>query len=181
LALKLILLTGQRPGEVSNMAWADIDGDVWIIPEGKSKTEGNRVPLLPMAQEVLEMAKVYSGENPFVFPSSHNEGRPMTVRALSNAIRRHRSEIGITEHFSPHDLRRSLRTLLAQLGVDDVTAEKVLGHKLQGVLGIYNRYGYDDEKRSALSQWERSLKKIVGIETNGSAKVINIMDARRHG
>jgi len=181
LALKMILLTGQRPGEVSGMAWEDIEGDVWTIPEGKSKTEGNRVPLLPMAQEVLGMAKVYSGENPFVFPSSHNEGRPMTVRALSNAIRRHRSEIGITDPFTPHDLRRTLRTRLAGLKVSDVVGEKVLGHKLGGMLAIYNQYDYWPEKTEALRAWERSLKKIVGIETNGSAKIINIMEARRHG
>jgi len=179
LALRMILLTGQRPGEVSGMAWADIQGDVWTIPREKSKVEGNSVPLLPMAQEVLEMAKVYSGENPFVFPSSHNEGRPMTVRALSNAIRRHRSEIGIEEPFTPHDLRRTLRTRLAKLGVSDIVSEKVLGHKLGGMLAIYNQYDYASEKSEALRMWERALKKIVGIETNGSAKVVNIM-ARRH-
>lgn len=180
LALKLILLTGQRPGEVANIAWADIEGEWWAIPEGKSKTEGNRVPILPMTEEILEQARIYAGDIPFVFASSYKPGDPLTVRALANAIRRHRAEMGIDERFTPHDLRRTLRTRLAELGVSDIVAEKILGHKLQGVLAIYNRYSYDEEKRQALQAWERKLKKIVGIKTARSAKVIDIKELR-HG
>jgi len=182
LALKLILLTGQRPGEVVGMKWSHLDGDWWIIPETATKTrQGNRVPILPMASEVIEAARPYSGDAGHVFASSHNEGRPLTVRALSNAIRRHRGEIGITEQFTPHDLRRTLRTQLAKLGVSDIVSEKLLGHKLQGMLGVYNQYAYDKEKRQALEQWEGRLKKIVGIkepETNG--KVVSITEARSY-
>ena len=180
LALKLILLTGQRPGEVSSMSWADIEGDWWTIPEGKSKTEGNRVPILPMVRRVLEEAESYSRGTPFVFESSYKEGNPLTVKALSNAIRRHREEIGIPERFTPHDLRRTLRTRLAELGIDDIVAEKVLGHKLQGMLAIYNRHGYEQEKTQALQKWESKLKKILGIEQSRNGNVILITEARSH-
>lgn len=181
LALKMILLTGQRPGEVANMARADIEGDWWTIPESKSKAEGNRVPLLPLAREVIELAAVYSGETPFVFASSYKQGNPLTVRALSNAIRRHRTEIGIPERFTPHDLRRTLRTRLAELGISDIVGEKVLGHKLQGVLAIYNRYSYKEEKKQALKQWESMLQKILGIAKPGrNGNVISITEAKGH-
>jgi integrase len=82
---------------------------------------------------------------------------------LSKAIRRHWAEIGFKENFTPHDLRRSCRTRLAEIGVSDVVAERVLGHKLQGVLGIYNRHPYDAEKREALELWERRLREILGL------------------
>jgi integrase len=180
LALKMILLTGQRPGEVSNMKWEDIDSEWWTLPAATTKTrEENRVPVLPMMQGILDEARIYSWNTPHVFASSHNQGKPLTVRALSNAIRRHRTEIGITDHFTPHDLRRTLRTRLAELGVSDIVAERLLGHKLQGVLGIYNRHAYEDEKRQALTLWERKLKKILGIEIE-TAKVFLIREARKH-
>ncbi len=181
LALKVILLTGQRPGEVAGMRWEQIDGDQWISPaDSRKNREENRIPILPMLADVIEQAKVYSSESPYVFRSSHHkkpiisaiakkdqvkavdQTKPVTVGALANAIRRHRAEMKIN-HFTPHDLRRTLRTRLAELGVSDIVAERVLGHKLQGVLGIYNRHGYDAEKRQALALWEQRLREILGI------------------
>jgi len=169
LALKAILLSGQRPGEVAGMAWDQIDGDWWTIPAELSKNgEINRVPLCPMMAGVIEQAKVYSGASPYVFRSTRNEGSPVTVGALANALRRHRKEIKVDDRFTPHDLRRTLRTRLAELGISDMVAERVLGHKLQGVLGIYNRHSYDIEKRQALEQWERRLRVILEIKDTTS-------------
>jgi len=163
LALKAILLTGQRPGEVSGMSRNDIDDEWWIIPAGQTKNrEENRVPILPMLSDIIEQAKIYSSDSQYIFRSSHDKERPLTVGALANAIRRHRAEMKI-DHFTPHDLRRTLRTRLAELGVSDIVAERVLGHKLQGVLGIYNRHGYDAEKRQALALWEKRLCEILGL------------------
>jgi integrase len=69
-------------------------------------------------------------------------------------------------------LRRTLRTRLAEIGIDDVVAERVMGHKLQGMLAIYNRHGYDAEKRQALERWAKRLKQIVGIEEPDRGNVI---------
>ena len=68
----------------------------------------------------------------------------------------------IERAFTPHDLRRTLRTKLAELGVNDIVAERVLGHKLQGMMAIYNQHHYDTEKRQALSLWEQRIKEIIG-------------------
>ncbi|MDO8956992.1 MAG: tyrosine-type recombinase/integrase [Deltaproteobacteria bacterium] len=165
LALKMILLTGQRPGEVCGMTWEEIDGDgFWNIPASRMKNgEPHRVPLTSMAVDVIEAARPYSGDCDFVFRSSFKDRDAMTTRALSRAIIRHWQEIGFQEKFTPHDLRRTLRTRLAELGVSDVVAERVLGHKLQGVLGIYNRHSYDVEKRQALASWEKRLCEILGL------------------
>lgn len=167
LALKMILLTGQRPGEVTGMRWDEIDLEAkfWTIPEGRMKgQEAHRVPLASMALEIIEHARIYSGDNPFVFRSSYKDGAPVTRAALSRAVVRHWKVIGLQEPFTPHDLRRTLRTRLAELGIDDIVAERVLGHKLQGVLGVYNRHPYDKEKRQALEKWESKLNLIVGLD-----------------
>lgn len=55
-----------------------------------------------------------------------------------------------------------------------------MGHRLQGMLAVYNQHDYLPEKRQALETWERKLKKIVGIKTGTSAKVISIKGGRRH-
>jgi len=164
LALKMILLTGQRPGEVCGMAWDEIDDhNFWNIPAIRMKNnEQNRVPLCPMALEIIKQARTYSNCS-YVFPSSYKPKNPMTRHALTRAVARHWEEMGIEEKFTPHDLRRTLRTRLSGLGINEIISERVLGHKLQGMMAVYNRYSYDTEKRQALSLWERRLKEIIGV------------------
>jgi len=147
LALKAILLTGQRPGEVVAMEWDQLDNDFWTIPGEKRKTgEVNKIPICPMLAEVIEQAKTYSSDSKYVFRSTMHkdakkkEVKPITRGSMAKAILRHSEAIGINEPFTPHDLRRTLRTRLAEIGVTDIVAERVLGHKLQGVLGVYNRH-----------------------------------------
>jgi integrase len=193
LALKMIILTGQRPGEVCGMRWeeittspSDFDADkgkpIWIIPKTRMKNgESNAVPLCPLALEVIESAKVISGNSEYVFKSSHLKNDSIRPHGLSSAMLRHWQEMGIEKRFTPHDLRRTLRTKLASLKVSDIVAERVLGHKLQGILAIYNQYHYVPEKREALEKWERELKKIIGIESATNANVISIEERRNHG
>jgi len=179
LALKMILLTGQRPGEVCGMKWAELDGDFWIIPGERMKNgDENRVPLCSMAQEVIEQAKIYSSDCDYVFRSSYKPKLPMSRHALSRAVARHWHEMGFETKFTPHDLRRTLRTRLAELGISDIIAERVLGHKLQGIAAIYNRHSYDTEKRQALMQWERRLSEIIGISGTVSNNVIPFRSAK---
>jgi len=90
LALRMVLLTGQRPGEVTGMKWDEIEGDVWHIPESRMKnSEAHYVPLTDLALETLEQAKTLSSDSEFVFRSTHREG-PMSAHALSRAIVSHR-------------------------------------------------------------------------------------------
>jgi integrase len=178
LALKMILLTGQRPGEVTGMRFDEIDDDdFWNIPADRRKSgDPNRVPLNEMALDVVEQAKTYSGSSKFVFQSSHKKKKPIQRHALSRAIARHWEEVGFEVKWTPHDLRRTLRTRLAEIGVSDIVAERLLGHKLQGMLAVYSQHGYDEEKRQALSRWERRLKEIIGIAKTES----NVVELGMH-
>lgn len=175
LAIKMLLLTGQRPGEVVGMEWGEVEGDTWTIPRERMKgQEEHKVPLTRLALEVIQQAQAYSGDSPYVFRSSRKDGAHITPAAVSRAVFRHLEEIGIETPFTPHDCRRTVRTRLAELGVDDVVAERVVGHKLQGMLGVYNRHGYDKEKRQALEKWEGKLRLIVGLDEPEPAKVIEM-------
>ncbi len=175
LALKMILLTGQRPGEVCGMTWDEIDGNTWNIPADRMKNkEAHTVPLCSMTFEVMEQARLLSDGSAFMFKSSHLKDGPITTRSLAKGVLRHWQEIGIEKPFTPHDLRRTLRTRLAELGISDVIAERVLGHKLQGVLAVYNRHDYDKEKRQALTMWEGRLRRIIGLEQAVSGKIVNL-------
>ncbi len=163
LALKMILLTGQRPGEVVGMRFDELDNmGNWNIPGTRMKNkEAQALPLPPLAHEIIESARQLS-DGEYVFQSSQSDG-PLFRNALARAVKRHHKQMGIIDPFTPHDLRRTVRTKLAEIGVDDIVAEKVMSHKLQGVLGVYNRHPYLDEKRLALSRWEAHLKQITGM------------------
>ena len=192
LALKMIILTGQRPGEVCGMrldeitnSHAKFDADegkpIWIIPKERMKNGvENAVPLCPLALEIIEKAKVISGNSEFVFQSKLHKSA-IKPWSLSKAVLRHWKEFGLEERFTPHDLRRTLRTKLASLKVSDLVAERVLGHKLQGILAIYNQYHYVPEKREALEKWERELKKIIGVESATNGNVVSLDERRNHG
>lgn len=177
MALRLILLTGQRGGEVAGMRWGELSDGWWTLPPERTKNGlEHKVPLVETALDLLDRARNLPRESDYVFTSSHGGGlKPITVRSLARSVTRHCEEMGIASRFTPHDLRRTMRTRLAELGIDDVVAEKVLGHQLQGILKVYNRHDYAAEKRAALLAWERRLRGILELEPKATGcKVVNI-------
>ena len=79
-----------------------------------------------------------------------------------------REELGELTPWTIHDLRRTVRTRLAALRVNSDVAEAVLGHVKPGIVGVYDRHRYDDEKREALQAWAIKLRSIVGPDTMGN-------------
>jgi integrase len=175
IALKLVLVTGQRPGEVAGMRWSEIDGKVWTIPGArrlKTETE-QRVPLTDTAEDLLAQAKAEvkrlahrrkweAGD--FVFAARPSGG--ITVHALDRAVARYREALGNKEqadwgYWTPHDLRRTCRTGLSASGVSEEIAERAIGHGHKGIVATYNHHRYDAEKRTALEAWERRLRGII--------------------
>jgi integrase len=174
MVLKMIFLTGQRSGEICGMTWNEIlDRNIWVIPAARMKNnQEHKLPLTDTAKGIIEQARTLLGDRgPFVFCSPYRD-KPIRPHSLSRAILRHREEMGIENPFTPHDIRRTVRTRLAELKVDEFIAERVLGHKLQGMLAVYNQYDYLPEKRKALETWEKRLQAIVGIKTVRSGNVI---------
>ncbi len=165
IALKLMLLTGQRAGEVINMEWGEIDFEncLWSIPAEKSKNNrSHSVPLTETSLTLLNQAKEINPINNWVFPSPQKQEspKPIEVRSLSKALGRKLSDLGIKK-FVPHDIRRTVRTKLAELGVNEIVAERVLNHQLQGLARVYNHYNYLPQMREALTKWEKTLHEII--------------------
>ena len=148
--LKLILITGQRPGECLGMHYDEISGDWWTIPKERTKNRmlphatDQKVFLSPLAKEIIG-----SGSGP-VFPS------PAQVSALGTALRRLRDRIGI-EPFTPHDLRRTAATHMAELGYKQELIDRILGHIAPKIARTYNRYDYEREKEEIMLAWEKKL------------------------
>lgn len=170
MALLAILITGQRPGEVVTMRKDEISDGVWTIPATRYKTGvDHAVPLSALALDLVAGAAAHNAQSPFVFPSPRSPDRPIARLSLSRAILRKQSdELGIAP-FTPHDLRRTCRTGMAALGVPDPVAEKVIGHKLAGMLAVYNVHPYMDEKRDALNRWAAHIERVMATPPSGPA------------
>jgi integrase len=183
LALRFVLATGQRPGEVSAMPKAELDktGTLWTIPAARYKTNvAQAVPLSAHARGILAEAAKYNSRSAYVFPSPHAVTRADTDpdtcidrHSLSRAVLRKLGtatpedkdpadgELGLVP-FRPHDLRRTCRTQLAKLRVPENVAERVLGHKPEGIVGTYDTHEYLDERREALELWGAKLDALGG-------------------
>ncbi|MCZ7593726.1 MAG: site-specific integrase [Hyphomicrobium sp.] len=168
--LRLLLLTGQRRGEVVEAQKSEfaLDGDepVWTIPGARTKNRLlHRLPLCPMA--AAEFRKAFAAspkKSPFVFPSPEDPlKRPISAEAVTRAMARVIAELKIPT-VSPHDLRRTVGTGMAQLGLPVHVRSLVLNHSpmSRGITdAVYNRYAYDKEKREALAAWEGCLQALI--------------------
>ena len=166
-ALKLILVTGQRPGEIIGMHRNEISGDWWEIPAARSKNKmAHRVFLTGTAKKLIGDAEGYIFESPF------NPGKSYEVRTLTHDIKAnlpHTPESKVIDrikiaHFTPHDLRRSAATRWAEMEISGDMIDRLQNHitkQKQGVGHIYNRYSYSREKQQALEAWKRKLNGIV--------------------
>jgi integrase len=159
--IQLLLVTGQREDEVAGMRWSDIDlkSCVWTLPREMSKSDRlNQVPLPLLALQILE-ALPRTGE--LVFSTTGTT----PVSGFSKAKKRCDRLSGV-ESWRFHDLRRTVASGMAKLKVEPWVVEKVLNHQtgqLSGVAGVYNRWGYLDEKREALEKWATHLSRIQHI------------------
>jgi integrase len=176
-AIKLLLLTGQRAGEITGARTDEVDLDraAWTIPGSRTKNDRTHMAPLSGSAAALFAEALKSARDGFVFPSP-KEGQAMTRRALSRAISRNRSEIGVGP-FSLHDLRRTVASQVAAAGIDRLVVSKVLNHvsaDRDTVTGfVYDRHGYEPEKRRALQRWAERLAAIVD-ETPQAAKVVEL-------
>jgi integrase len=160
--VKVLLLTGQRRFEVAHMAWTELDGNgAWTIPAERYKTK--RAHFVPLSRAALDIVESQPRTSALVFPSAANTKFSGFARHKA-ALDRKVAERNNDEPLAPwrlHDLRRTARSLMARAGVPDGVAERVLGHVVPGVRGVYDRHSYADEKRDALEKLAAMIEHIL--------------------
>ncbi len=162
-ALRLILITAQRPTEVIGMRAEEIDGRWWTIPAERAKNKlTHRVYLSDLAMEVLG-----EGHKGFVFESPRGK-KAIHVNALAHAVRatlkaedEEGNKILPVAHFTPHDLRRTAASHMTGSGTPRLVVSKILNHVESGVTAVYDRHSYDREKQQALAAWGRKLENVI--------------------
>ena len=160
-ALKMILLTGQRPGEVTHMRREHIEDGWWTLPgapvpalgwPGTKNGETHRVWLPAPAQKLLAEL---DGEG-FVFAGPR--GAVVTIDAAMRAIC---AKLGV-ERVTPHDLRRTHGTTITALGFGRDAMNRVQNHKEGGIGSVYDRHGYGDENKRIM---EAVAARILSLAT----------------
>src|SRR5262249_26774752 len=106
---------------------------------------------------------------PYIFSTNGGDkqvqGASGAKQRLDKALKAVGAEV---EPFVVHDLRRVVRSQLGRIGVPPVVAELCLGHKQSGIIGVYDRHSYFDEKREALKRWQAQLLSIVEPSPGGN-------------
>lgn len=180
IAIKLVLLLGQRRTEVAGMEVEELDFEArtWRIRSGRMK--GSRPHMVPLSdaaiiliRDALKLAAAHSNEPPkYVFPTNRHEDRAIKPCSLSLALQRTRQALGLSDDATLHDMRRTVSTNLTseRCGVSPFIRSKVLGHIDAGGGAMVSMTHYDvndylAEKRRALEIWTRVLLRIVGDAT----------------
>ena len=176
-ALQLMLVLGQRRGEVAGMRWSDVDlaEAAWSLPA--SSTKAGRLSIVPLPKLAVEILKGLPRLGAFVF----TVGDDKPICGFSSALARlAKIEGEPVADWVVHDLRRTAATEMGRLGASEFIIGKVLNHAAIGVTGkIYNRYEYMAEKRHALEAWATYLGDLTDPPER---KVITLATASRsHG
>ncbi|WP_417322477.1 tyrosine-type recombinase/integrase [Erythrobacter aureus] len=159
--IRLLILTGQRRSEIAGLerGWIQKEQRAVEMPAASYKTKRPQVfPLSAPAWALVEALPKWNGGE-FIFTTTGGE-RPFSGFSKAKArldvrIAKKAKKAGLEpmEPWTLHDIRRSVATHMARLGVAQEHIERVLGHVVAGVAGTYNRYSYLDEKRAALETW----------------------------
>lgn len=162
--VRLLLLTAQRRQCLATAKWSEIVDGVWYIREedGEAKGTGQVLRLPPLALQILNGLPRIDGCD-FIFGVEHNdEFKPF------NSFSQRRDEMmellpRPTPRWTLHDLRRTARTRMEDIGIDMQTGEVVLGHALPGVKRTYIRSSFAEKRADALLRLSEHIAQIVGL------------------
>jgi integrase len=161
--VRVLLLTGTRLRMVSDMSWDEIEGRDWTVPGARNK--GGREHVVPLTDTVAGL--LGPRRKGYVFSSDGGKtafkGFSKAKAALDARLVEIRKAAG-RKPMAPwvfHDLRRVARSAMSKAGVPADHAERVLGHVVGGVRGVYDRHEYRDEKLAALEKLDVEVARIL--------------------
>ena len=156
LALRLVVLTACRTGEVLGARWDEFDREarVWVIPPDRMKAgKEHRVPLTAAVEKVLEQAEQLNDGSGLVFPSPVRPGNPLSNMALTKVLR----DNGLAERTTVHGFRSAFRDWAADTSKPREVAEASLAHFVGAVEGAYMRTDLLKRRFRLMGQWEAYL------------------------
>lgn len=165
--VRMLLLTGQRRDEVGSMKWSEVDLDakLWTIPRERAKN-GQAHPV-PLSEPVLAILRALPRVGEHVFSTNGRtavSGFSKIKAAIDNSIENTRRDAGALLPWVFHDLRRTAASGMARLGITLPAIEKVLNHvsgSFGGIVGVYQKHSFADEKRHALEAWGGFIQRLV--------------------
>jgi len=162
---QLLILTAARKMEIAALHWPEIDDGIIRLKGQRTKSaEPHAIPLSRPALTIIETLPRMAGSE-LVFTTTGKtcvSGFSKAKEAIDAAIKI-KSGRALPE-WRIHDLRRSAATGLQRLGVNLQVIEAILGHvsgSRAGIVGVYQRYGFDAEKREGLEAWARHVEAIT--------------------
>jgi len=179
--VRLLVLTGQRRGEVVGMAWTELDLEkkLWSLPALRTKNKRAHVlPLSLLAVDILSALPRIENGGGLVFPAgvvrrtTRSQG-PVPVSGFSvpkRRLDRALAELAKAEGLPPfvqwgfHDLRRSCASGMAKLGVDLHVVERCLNHvsgTFGGIVSVYQKHKFEDGMRRAMDAWSAHVEWLV--------------------
>lgn len=167
--VQLLILTGQRRGEIAGLRRAWVKDGTITFPVGFCKNKREHVvPLSPLAQEIMTTVP---GNDALLFPARGASSNPFS--GWSKAKREFDRPLSLAP-YTLHDLRRTFASQLAALGTPIHVTEKLLNHisgSLSGVAAIYNRYTYAPEMKAAAEAYEAHLRRLLDRNLPSAANV----------
>jgi len=156
--VKLLILTGQRKGEITNLTGAMIGSDAITLPS--ILTKNSRQHTFPLSSTAKEILNPPLPRDAFFFPA-FGKKTPFSGFSKCKASLDRRS--GISD-WTLHDLRRTFASGLASLGVALPAIERLLNHasgSFAGIVGVYQRYDYFPEMQDAIARWEAHINSTI--------------------
>jgi integrase len=171
-ALRLLMLTAVRPGELRGARWAEIDTEAaeWRIPAERMKMKAPHiVPLSRQALELIESMRAISGGRELVFPSPYYPGKSLSENTLNGAITR----MGYKGEHSAHGFRALFSTVANECGHDPDVIERQLAHvERNEVRAAYHRAEYLEDRARLLQWWADYLDGRKGGKVVGFARKV---------
>jgi integrase len=152
--IRCLILLGQRRTETASVRWSHIVGDEWHLAQTKNGRP-HLVPLPPLVMETLASLPRH-GDDAYVFTS---DGGATFCRGYSKA-KQELDRLSGVRNFRLHDLRRTMRSGLARLGVPATICRKIIGHSDGKIDRIYDRYDALVERREGLERWEQHVVRV---------------------
>jgi integrase len=158
--IQMLILTGQRRGEVAGMRWEEVGGDTWSIGADRMKArQAHVVPLSRQALGILESVPRIEGG--FVFTAAGKRGLAKFSQVSPRLCAL------LNPPLAPwvlHDIRRTMASGLQRLGFQIPIIEKILAHRsgtFRGIVATYQRHEYIAERREALQRWADHVEAIA--------------------